>query len=72
MAISSLIGKIGRVTGQVAPGITGEVTLSVRGGSEAFFAHPYDGQEVILKGIQVLVVESAEPRTVYVTAFTGY
>ncbi len=64
-----LIGKTGRVTGRVGPGTVGEVTIAIRGGSEAYFAHPYDGNEEILSGTPVVVVAAASPRTVYVTAF---
>lgn len=67
----SLVGKLGRVTGRVAPDTVGEVTVAIRGGSEAYFAYPYDGKEEILRGSQVLIVDAAAPRTVYVTAFTA-
>ena len=39
-ADSSVVGKVGRVTGRVAHGSVGEVMVGVRGGSEAFFAYP--------------------------------
>lgn len=42
-ADSEMIGKIGRVTGRIAPGETGEVMIAVRGGTSAFHAHPADG-----------------------------
>lgn len=64
----SVIGRVGRVTGTVGPGLVGEVTLPVRGGSEAFTAYPYIGTETIPTGTQVVVHEYAQPRTVYVTA----
>jgi len=69
MSTRSLVGKTGRVTGRVAPNTVGEVIVSIRGGSEAYFAYPYDGQEEIQRGAQVLVVDAADPRTLYVTAF---
>ena len=34
-----MIGRTGRVTGRVAPGAVGEVTVQIRGGSEAFYAY---------------------------------
>lgn len=37
-----MVGKLGRVTGAIAPGKTGEVLISVRGGTEAFLAHAAD------------------------------
>lgn len=61
-----MIGKTGRVTGRIGPGRVGEIVLSVRGGSEAFYAHPADPQETIEIGSQVLVTEYQAPRTVYV------
>lgn len=62
-----MIGKIGRVTGKIGPGLVGEVMLAVRGGSEAFYAYPYDPGEIIPVGTQVIVREHQPPRTVYVS-----
>jgi hypothetical protein len=64
----ALIGKIAEVTGQVAPGTIGEVMVSVRGGREAFYAHPAEG-ETIDRGAQVLIIEYRPPRTVVVTPY---
>lgn len=61
-----MIGSRGRVTGAIGPGLIGEVLLSVRGGTEAFYAYPADGEERYEQGTQVLVVDFEEPRTVYV------
>jgi hypothetical protein len=61
-----LIGKRGRVTGRIGPGLVGEVMISVRGGAEAFYAYPVDETTVIEAGQQVLVVDFDPPRTVYV------
>ena len=66
---SSLIGKTGRVTGRVGPNTTGEVVVSIRGGSEAYLAHPYDGKEVIEKGAQVVIIEVSPARTLFVSRF---
>lgn len=63
---SAVEGKTGRVTGKIGPRLVGEVMIAVRGGSEAFYAHSID-DEVIERGTQVMVVEYAPPRTVYVT-----
>ena len=68
MAEKSLIGKTGSITGQVAPHTTGEVVVEVRGGTEYYFARSVDGQEVIERGSQVLIVNSAPGRILYVTA----
>jgi hypothetical protein len=62
-----VVGKIGRVTGTVAPGRTGEVVIPVRGGTEAFLAHAAESGETIPEHARVVVVEYYPPRTVYVT-----
>lgn len=62
-----MIGRIGRVTGTVAPGRLGEVMIAVRGGSEAFNAYASDPDETIGKGTRVVVVEYFPPRTVVVS-----
>jgi len=62
-----MVGKIGRITGTVAPGRLGEVMVSVRGGSEAFHAYASDGDETLKVGTRVVVVEYFPPRTVVVT-----
>ena len=61
-----MVGKQGRVTGRIGPGLVGEVVLSVRGGSEAFYAHPAEPGMTIEVGEAVLVVEYDAPRTVRV------
>ena len=66
MVDSSLIGKIGRVTGRVAPGEIGEVMLPMRGGTNAYHAYPADGLTVIPVGAKALVVEFRPPQSVFV------
>jgi hypothetical protein len=61
-----VIGTRGRVTGEVGPGLVGEVLIGVRGGVEAFYAYPINTGETIPKGTQVLVIDFEAPRTVYV------
>ncbi|WP_326569620.1 hypothetical protein VSH64_00765 [Amycolatopsis rhabdoformis] len=61
-----MIGSRGRVTGAVGPGLIGEVLLSVRGGTEAFYAYAADSEAGFPIGTQVLVVDFEPPRTVYV------
>jgi hypothetical protein len=61
-----LIGKLAEVTGRVAPGTVGEVMVSVRGGREAFYAHPAEG-ETFERGARVLIIDLRPPRTVIVT-----
>ena len=65
-ADDSPIGKIGRVTGRIGPGTTGEIDLAIRGGTSRYNAHPADGTTVVEKGMQVLVTEYSPPLTVYV------
>lgn len=61
-----LIGKLGRVSGRIGPGLVGEIMVAVRGGVEAFYAHPQRSDEVIEPGVQVLIVDFQPPRTAYV------
>jgi hypothetical protein len=68
MGDPSLIGKTGTVTGKVAPHTVGEVSVRIRGGTESYFARSVDGEEVIDKGRQVLIVNAAAGRLLYVTA----
>ena len=67
MADHTVVGKTGRVTGRVSPGRIGEVTIPVRGGTEAFHAYANDPDEEIVPGTKILVVELLPPRTVVVT-----
>jgi hypothetical protein len=67
LADHQMIGKIGRVTGTVAPGKLGEVMVPVRGGTEHFHAYASDGDDTISTGTRVVVVEYFPPRTVVVT-----
>ena len=69
---SDLIGKIGRVTGRIAPGDIGEVMLAVRGGTSAYHAYPADGNTVIPIGDRVLVVEFRPPQSVYVDQLPAF
>jgi len=62
-----VIGKIGRVTGTIAPKQVGEVMLPIRGGSEAFHAYAAERAERIECGERVVVVEYHPPRTVVVS-----
>ncbi|RZQ59991.1 hypothetical protein [Amycolatopsis suaedae] len=61
-----MIGSRGRVSGTIGPGLVGEVLLSVRGGTEAFYAYAADSGERFENGTQVFVVDFEPPRTVYV------
>ncbi len=66
MRQEGVIGKIGRVTGTIGPGLVGEVMIAVRGGSEAFHAHALDRERRIGSGTRIVVVEYHPPRTVVV------
>jgi len=66
VADQAVIGKVGRVTGTIAPKRLGEVMISVRGGSEAFHAYSSDPDETITSGTRVVVIEYFPPRTVVV------
>ncbi len=57
-----MIGKTGRVTGRIGPGRVGEVMISIRGGSEAFYAHPHSHDETIEVGSLVVVTDFQPPR----------
>jgi hypothetical protein len=62
-----VIGRVGRVTGRIAPGAVGEVTLQIRGGSEAFYAYASDPKAIIEKGVKVKVDDHTPPLTVFVS-----
>jgi hypothetical protein len=67
LADQTMIGKVGRVTGTIAPGRLGEVMISIRGGSEAFNAYAADTEDTIATGTRVVVIEYYPPRTVVVS-----
>ncbi|MEQ4207233.1 hypothetical protein ABN028_06935 [Actinopolymorpha sp. B17G11] len=66
-----MVGKQGRVTGTIGPGLVGEVMVAIRGGVEAFYAYPSVPGETFEIGTQVIVVEYHAPRTVYVAHALG-
>jgi hypothetical protein len=61
-----VVGKQGRVTGKIGPGLVGEVMVPIRGGVEAFYAYSVDPRDEITVGSIIVVVEYHPPRTVYV------
>ncbi|MBC6457649.1 hypothetical protein HKK72_07020 [Actinomadura sp. HBU206391] len=61
-----MVGKQGRVTGKIGPGLVGEVMIPIRGGVEAFYAHSVDPRDEIIVGAIIVVIEYHPPRTVYV------
>jgi len=62
-----VVGQVGRVTGLVAPDTVGEVAIPVRGGLETFHAYPADGEEILVPGTRVVVLDYEPPRTVTIT-----
>ncbi|MGO1053129.1 hypothetical protein [Crossiella sp. CA198] len=61
-----MIGRTGRVTGRIGPGLIGEVMLEIRGGSEAYYAKPAERAATIEVDTRVLVVDFEPPRMLYV------
>jgi hypothetical protein len=61
-----VVGKIGLVTGTVAPGQVGEVRLATDRGSEAFHAYASRADETLPVGTRVLVLEYFPPRSLVV------
>ena len=61
-------GRTALVTARIAEGITGEVTVAIRGGSESFVAYPALPGETFEVGSTVLVWDYVPPRTVRVVA----
>ena len=64
----SVVGRTGRVSGAIGPGLAGEVMIAIRGGTEAFTAYPLLSGETFASGDLVVVVDYIEPRIVYVSA----
>ena len=62
-----VIGKVGRLTGEITAGRMGEVMIPIRGGTEAYFAYAADPDESIPRGTRVIVIEHDPPRTVIVS-----
>jgi membrane protein implicated in regulation of membrane protease activity len=67
LSADQMVGRVGRVTGTIAPGRIGEVMVAIRGGSEAFHAYSADSEDTIELGRRVVVVEYFPPRTVVVS-----
>lgn len=63
-----MVGRQGRVTGKIGPGLVGEVMIAIRGGVEAFYAYPAIRGEEIAVGDLVVVMDFHPPRTVYVSS----
>jgi hypothetical protein len=74
MRNNELIGKQGLVTGTVRPGSFGEVMLPVGNRLEAFYAMPFDDQEVITIDQEVVVIalDPVHARTLLVSAMPDH
>jgi hypothetical protein len=70
MADQPMVGKVGRVTGTIAPGRLGEVMIAVRGGTRAFQAYASDADDTLDPGSRIVVVEYYPPRTLVVARST--
>ena len=66
-----VVGLTGVVSGAIGTGLTGEVMLPIRGGTEAFVAYPISAGDSLAVGVLAVVVEYAAPRTVYVAPAFG-
>ena len=66
MVTSTVVGKVGLVTGALTHTHIGEVMLPTAGGTEAFHAYAGKREESLPVGTRVLVVEYFPPRTVVV------
>lgn len=71
MVAETLIGRVGTVSGRVRRGLTGEVLLEIRGGTEAFSALPAEPDVDLRPGERALVIEQSGPRTVFVVGYIG-
>lgn len=63
-----MVGRQGRVTGKIGPGLVGEVMVPIRGGVEAFYGYASIQGEEIPVGTLVVVMDYHPPRTVYVAS----
>lgn len=66
------VGRIGRVTGRIKAGVTGEVELPFKGGTMRYHAYAADGHTEIPAGSSVLVVEFRTPITVLVDVLPDF
>jgi membrane protein implicated in regulation of membrane protease activity len=67
VADHQLIGKVARVIGTIEPGKLGEIMVSIRGGSESYFAYASDPEETIERGARIVVLDQEAARTVIVS-----
>jgi len=65
--VEDAVGRTGRVSIPVSPGVPGEVIVHIRGGSEAYTAYT-QGEESLATNTRIVVVEQLSARTVLVTS----
>lgn len=65
-AAAETVGRMGRVSVPIAPGVPGEVILHIRGGSEAYTAYT-QCEEPLEVNTRIVVVEQLSTRTLLVT-----
>jgi len=66
-----VVGLTGVLSGAVGTGLTGEIMLPIRGGTEAYIAFPVVAGDALAVGALAVVVDFAPPRTVYVAPASG-
>ena len=62
------VGRIGRVSVPISPGVPGEVIIQIRGGSEAYTAYTQP-EEPLVVNTRIVVVEQLSSRTLLVTSY---
>jgi membrane protein implicated in regulation of membrane protease activity len=62
------VGRIGRVSVPISPGVPGEVIIQIRGGSEAYTAYTQT-EEPLAVNSRIVVVEQLSSRTLLVTSY---
>jgi membrane protein implicated in regulation of membrane protease activity len=62
------VGRIGRVSVPISPGVPGEVIIQIRGGSEAYTAYTQT-EEPLVVNTRIVVVEQLSSRTLLVTSY---
>ena len=67
-AADEAVGRLGRVSVPIAPGVPGEVIIQIRGGSEAYTAYTQT-EEPLAVNTRIVVVEQLSSRTLLVTAY---
>ena len=62
------VGRVGRVSVPISPGVAGEVIIQIRGGSEAYTAYTQT-EETLVVNTRIVVVEQLSSRTLLVTSY---